>query len=378
MVVSRVETNIRNGRRLTSSRAFIEPVIHRKNLHLLPDSYVTRVFVEEKLNLRSVFFTRHGQKYVALARKEIILSAGTIGSTQILMLSGIGPANHLRELGIPVIKNLSVGENFQDHPLYFGVNFRTNLTYTQLSVREYVEQYLRGTGFYTIVGNLQGIGFYDFDLISNDGYPEIEMIHLPSPSFNDYTRLVISLTNDTYNAIFNDVDPLNAFIIYIILLHPESRGTIRLASRDPYVYPLIDPHWFTDPNNVDLNTVYRAIMFIRNNLGKTEAFRRMDAQMTRVNVTACSHLEYDSIEYWYCNIRYLSLNIYHPCCTNRMGPDPTKGAVVDARFRVHGFNTLRVVDASAFPFSFAGHPAANCIMIGERAYDFILEDHLND
>lgn len=376
--VSRIETNIRNGRRLTSARAYLEPVIDRKNLHLLSESYVTRIFVEEKLNIRAVFFTRQGQKYVALARKEIILSAGAIGSPQILMLSGIGPADHLRELNIPLVKNLSVGNNFQDHPLYFGVNFESNLTYTPLSVRQYVEQYLRGTGFYTVIGNLQGIGFYDFDLNANDGYPEIEMIHLPSPSFDNYTRISLALTDDSYNAIFRNVNPLNSFIIYIILLHPKSKGTIRLASSDPYVYPLIDPNWFTDANNTDLNTIYRSIMFIRDQLGNTEAFKRMDARMTTVNVTACSHLTYDSEEYWYCNIRYLSLNIYHPCCTNRMGPDPTQGAVVDSRFRVHGYKSLRVVDASAFPFSFAGHPASNCIMIAERTFDFILEDHLLD
>lgn len=371
--VSRIQTMLRNGRRLSTARAFLMPALRRKNLHVLSHSFVTHLHMNELLNINRVTFTRHGRTYIAFARKEIILSAGSFGSAQILMLSGIGPEDHLRELGIPVVKNLSVGNNLQDHPLFFGALFQTNYTSENLTVRSYVEQYLQETGLYTITGNLQGVGFYDN--MGNDSYPDMELILLPSSAFNNFTQRVLSLTDEVFDSVFTPYDPDTTLIVYAILLHPLSVGTFRLASKDPYVYPLINPNWFSDENNYDLETVYNIITFIRDRIANTNAFRSINATMTRLNLTACSDLEFDSREYWYCNIRQLSLNIYHPSGTNMMGPNPNRGAVVDARFKVHGFNSLRVVDASVIPFSLAGHPAAPCIMLGERAYDFILEDH---
>lgn len=372
--VSRIQSNIRNGQRLSAYRAFLEPVLGSKNLRLLPNSYVTKIYVNESSNRREVYFSHRQQLYKARAKKEIILSAGTISSPQILMLSGIGPENHLRELKIPVVKNLQVGSNLQDHTAYYGTYFRTNFTDPRQSVQEYIEDYMNETGFYTVAANLQGIGYYETPSNTERGYSDAELIIVPSPILNNYTRTAFRFTNETFQGLWGSVNGENSFIVYIILLRPESKGTIRLRSNDPYAYPLIDAKFLSDRNNRDIRKVYEMIQFVHR-LQRTRAFRSIDAQIGAINLPACRRFKRNSRDQWYCNIRHLTFNLYHPVGTNKMGPNPNSGAVVDSRFRVHGFRSLRVVDASVLPFSFAGHPAASAMMIGDRAFEFIAEDH---
>lgn len=375
--VSRIQTNIRNGQRLTAYRAFVEPVRNNRNLKLLPESYVTKIYVNETANVRMVYFSHRKQLYRVRANKEIILSAGSISSPQILMLSGIGPREHLRKLNIKVVKNLPVGNNLQDHTVYYGTYFETSHVDPEKSVKEYVKEYLNGTGFYTVAANLQGIGYFVSSKSEGD-YSDVELIIVPSPILNEYTQTAFRFTDETYNGLWGNVNGNNSFIIYIVLLRPKSQGTIRLASNDPYDYPLIDSRFLSDSKGEDIRKVYDTIKYV-NKLQTTKAFRSINAKIGRINLPACTrNYRRNSKEYWYCNIRHLTFNLYHPVGTNKMGPNPNDGAVVDSKFRVHGFKTLRVVDASVLPFSFAGHPAASSFMIGERAFDFILNDHRND
>lgn len=373
--ISRIQSNIENGQRLTSYRAFLEPEIWRRNLHLLPESYVIKLIVNETLNKREVIFSHRNRLYVVKANKEIILSAGTISSPQILMLSGIGPANHLNQLGIPVVKDLSVGNNLQDHATYYGTYFRTNYSDPLQSVRTYVKEYLNQTGFYTVAANLQGIGYYETPDNREKGYPDCELIVVPAPILNNYTQEAFRFTDETFQGLWGNVDQATTFIVYVVLLRPESRGTIRLKSDDPYAYPLINPRFLSDTNGRDIKKIYDMIQFVHK-LQNTDAFRSIDAKVGSINLPACNHLRRNVKKYWYCNIRHLTMNLYHPVGTNKMGSDPGKGAVVDSKFRVHGFKTLRVVDASILPFSFSGHPAAPTMMLGDRAFDFIVEEHL--
>lgn len=372
--VSRINTNIRDGNRLSTYKAFLRPEICRKNLQLLPDSYVTKLYINETTNRREVYFSRYKQSYVVKANKEIILSAGTINSAQILMLSGIGPADHLEELGIPLVKNLSVGNNLQDHPAYFGSYFITNHSESTKPVREYVKEYLEHIGFYTVAGNVQALGYYETPDNLEKGYPDVELLMASSPlSFNFLPRILM-LTNETAEDVFKSLDPSCSFFVCIILLRPESKGTIRLKSKDPYEYPLIDSCFLCDKNENDIKKIYDTIQFLRK-LQETKAFKSIDAKYHENNLSGCKCFEKSTKKYWYCVIRHLTMNIFHPVGTNKMGPNPNDGDVVDVNFRVHGFKTLRIVDASIFPFSFAGHPVASCIMIGEKAYDLITQEY---
>lgn len=372
--VSRVQSNIRNGRRLSAFRAFLEPVQNRTNLKLLTKSFVTKIDPLKPKGI--VTFSRNGRTYQAFAKKEIILSAGSINTPQILMLSGIGPRDHLRQMNIPLIRDLPVGNNLRDHPTFFGTIFDTNNTFVDKGVREFVKEYLKGKGFYTIAGNLQVIGFYKTrnNLEKPSSGPNIELLQVPSPSASNYTKISLGLSQETFDAVFANVNGSNAFLLHTVVLHPESHGTVRLKSKNPYEYPLIDKRFFSDPKGVDIESIYNTLDFI-NRLENTTAFKKMNAKRRRINLPACAGFRYDTKSYWLCLIRQLSFSIYHPVGTAKMGPSIVSGAVVDARFKVHGFKSLRVVDASVLPFSFGGHPSATCMMLGERAYDFIRQDY---
>lgn len=374
--ISRMQSNIRDGRRLSLYKAFLQPALNKKNLHLLPDSYVIKIYICDKSKINKVYFTRNGKLYVAIAKKEIILSAGAVSTPQILMLSGIGPADHLMELGIPVVQNLSVGKNLQNHPLLFGLHFQSNYSYTEKSIKENVKEYLHGKGSYTIARNIEAIGYYETEDNEEKGRPNIELLLHSPPIIYSYPKIPLGLTEESFFSLMENVNTATSSFIYIILLRPKSHGTIRLASKNPFLFPLIDTNFFSDPENKDLESMYNMVRFVYDKLAQTKSFKRMNARVERINIKQCKNFEFDSKDYWHCVIRHVAFNIFHPVGTAKMGPDPAKGAVVDARFKVYGFKSLRVVDASAMPFSISGHPAPNCIMMGERAYDFIREDYL--
>lgn len=376
--VSRIQSNIINGSRLSASRAFLEPILPRRNLEISTNSYVVKIIIDNQTKqARGVVFTRNGSIYVVKARKEIILSAGAFGSPHILQLSGLGPEKYLNSLGIKSIGNLPVGNNLQDHPTFYGIYFETNNTEPVQSIREYIVEYLHGTGLYTIAANLDGIGYYQTNLTDRRGYPDLELIMVPSPILNNYTQTAFRFTNETYDGLWRNVNGTNSFIIYVVLLRPKSKGTVRLASADPFAYPLIDSRFLSDPNNRDIDTLYAGIEFVLR-LSKTRAFRKMNAILGRVDVPACRGHDYLSKGYWYCLLRQLTTNVYHPVGTCKMGPNPKMGGVVDSKLRVHGIRGLRVADASVLPFSFSGHPAAATMLVGYRVSDFIKQDYISN
>lgn len=202
----------------------------------------------------------------------------------------------------------------------------------------------------------------------------LEVLHMSSPILNEDSQQLLELDDETFEGLYKDVNGDNSFTVQVIGTRPISRGTIRLASKNPFLYPIIDTQYLTDKHGKDINTIYEGILIVKQ-LEETEAFKRIDAKFIYPDLSACKDTIRDTREYWYCHIRQLSFNIYHPVGTAKMGPNPKKGAVVDARFKVHGFKSLRVVDASIFPKSFSGHPVAACMMIAEKAYDTILEDY---
>lgn len=370
--VARMQSNIRNGRRLSSYKAFLEPVLHRKNLIIQCNSYVIKVLPSD--DKQTVLYVQNGKLFYALARKEIILSGGSFGTPHILMLSGIGPKDHLLKLKIPVVKNLAVGHNLRDHLSFTGIMFRTNSTFVDKGTKEFMKEYLQGTGPYTITAGIEAISFYDTPSNDEKRNPNVEFLQMTSPLINEDTQKILELNDETFDAFFKGVNGNNSFMVQVIGTRPKSRGSVRLASKHPFSYPLIDTQYLTDVKGDDINEIYEGIQFLEK-LEETKAFKKIDAKLIYPRVPACKDTIFKSREYWYCHIRQLSFNIYHPVGTAKMGPSPKNGDVVDARFKVYGFDSLRVVDASIFPNLFSGHPAAACMMIAEKAYDTILEDY---
>ncbi|KAF2895782.1 hypothetical protein ILUMI_10384 [Ignelater luminosus] len=364
-----------HGKRDSTAKAFLRSANNRKNLKISTNSYVTKVLIDSKTKAAyGVQFAKNGRLYIARAKQEVIISGGAINSPQILMLSGVGPEKHLKEMGIPVIQDLPVGRSLQDHATYYGLYVHTNLTEPVQSFDDNIRQYLNDYGPLSIALNSQGVGFHQSNLTKITGYPDIEFEFIPSNSTSPFLQRSLKVRDDVYNALWSRVNEQTDFNVYLIVLHTRSVGNVTLASKNPYQYPLIDPGYLSDPEGRDINVMYQALQIFERLL-QTEPMRQLNASIIYPEFSECVGLEKGSQEYWYCCFRLLTAHLYHPIGTCKMGPDSKQGAVVDYKLKVHGISKLRVADASIIPFPPSGHTSAPSVMIGEKVSDMIKQDY---
>ncbi|RZC35994.1 glucose dehydrogenase [FAD, quinone]-like, partial [Asbolus verrucosus] len=351
------QLNTKEGKRDHAGNAFINSIKNRSNLKIATESYVTKILIfENNKTVSGVKFSHKGQTYIAKTKKEVILSAGAIASPQILMLSGIGPAKHLDDVGIKVIENLEVGSVLRDHATFYGLQFDSNYTKTIKPLKQYIKEYFKGYGSLTYPHNDDGIGFYQTKFEKYPDYPDLEIQMIIIDEFlNTLQNRLASAKEHSWQHL----DMTRSFALYIIGLHAKSTGTIRLKNS----------------KNVDIDTLYEGIKFALS-LVETQAFKQINTTLVKQVLPSCQDKPYLSKSYWYCVLRYFTSNLYHPLGTCPMGPDRNKGAVVDSRTKVYGIRNLRVADASIFPFTFSGHPNAPCVMIGEKVSDLIKLQYL--
>jgi 4-pyridoxate dehydrogenase len=345
------QANIGGGRRMSAAVAFLRPAMSRANLSVVTDALVTRVVIEGG-RATGVEYRRGGETITATARRETIVSGGTINSPQILMLSGIGDAAHLAENGItPVCDLRGVGQNLQDH-LTAMVHmrrrapgpFRAGLRYDRL-VLNMARAYLTGTGPAT---NLP-LG----PMVFLKSRPELE---LPDIQF------LFQGTPPAVAPWFPIVRPgwRDGFCCRPVLLRPESRGTIRLASAEPEKAVVIRQNFLASDN--DLRTLRDGLKMARNVMSQPSLAAFHDAELAPGPDVATD----DDIDAY---IHATAATAHHPLGTCRMGIDDA--AVVDAELRVRGVDGLRVVDASVMPDMVGGNINAAVLMIAEKASDMI-------
>ncbi|XP_024888207.1 glucose dehydrogenase [FAD, quinone]-like, partial [Temnothorax curvispinosus] len=267
----------------SSNRAYLHPVHGRTNLHLTRKSTVTKVLIDRITNRAiGVEFVKNKQTIRVFAKNEVILCAGAIRSPQLLMLSGIGPAKHLTDLGINVIRDAPVGENLIDHITFFGLTFTTNAA----------------------------VGYQLFDLIN--------------PFNSHISDFLINRMGKVYDSgrEWDKYSLTNGWTVLPILLKPKSRGRITLLANDVNVKPEIVPNYFDDPD--DVRTMIAGIRTALS-IGQTKTMQAFDSKLLNITYTECNNYEYDSDAYWECAIRMLSTTLYHYCGTCKMGPsgDPT-------------------------------------------------------
>ncbi|XP_018333249.1 glucose dehydrogenase [FAD, quinone]-like [Agrilus planipennis] len=347
--VGYVQASTRNGRRNSGDNAFLRPVDRRSNLKLQINSLATKVLLDGNCST-GVEFISGNKKYVARARSEVILSAGAYQSAQILMLSGIGPPSELSRHNISVKLDLPVGRNYMDQYSYF-ISCTTNIT-SNLTVRESIAQYLRTVGPLTTSDGTELVAF------CNTSYTPIEYVSQVTSSISLVNG---SLTFDAQRAI--------AFNTYIMLLHPKSVGNIQLASPDPIQYPRLNPNFLQHDD--DLATLVEAAQLLVRIL-QNDQFQKFN--LTILRESSCSNFDFNSNEYWRCVARCIGFPGNHPSGTCRMGLSP-EDSVVNERLVVHGMRNLRVADAGIVPLTLTGHMFATAYMIGEKAADFIKQDH---
>ncbi len=342
----RGQYSIRHGRRSSASNAYLRPVRQRANLTVVTGALVTRVLFK---NTRAVgvAYAQGSEIVNAHADKEVVLAGGTFNTPQVLMLSGIGPAEHLRGHGIEVLADLPVGENLQDHvaaQMWFERKtpgpFRDVMRFDRMALAMPLA-YFFGIGAATIVpGGLHAFVKTDPSL----PVPDIEFMFRGAPAG---AHLWFPFVRPAYR---------DGFGLRPCLLHPESRGSIRLRSADPAATVRIFLNILSDPR--DLERLRGGFLRARDIARQPamDPFRGQELSPGR-GVTAP-----DQIDAW---IRKVAITAHHPVGTCAMG------SVLDPELRVRGLESLRVVDASAMPDLISAHTNACVLMIAEKAADMI-------
>ena len=350
---SRMQMTIRHGRRESAATAYLHPVLARKNLKVAVRAQVANILFEGKRAV-GVAYLKNGERRIARAEREVILSAGTINSPQILMLSGIGEPEALAAHGIKVTVPLpGVGENLQDHPaalLIYGRGDRSplvsNMRLDRLALGA-VEAFTLGSGFMTdLPGGITGF----VKTGSGKLMPDIQLLFIAG-------SLAAAPYLPPFRKAFAD-----SFACRIVLLRPESRGSVTLGSADPLAHPRIHQALLSTAN--DWKALREGIALFRE-LARRPELTSFISREIGPGVDATTEAQIETYT------RQTAVTAHHPAGTCKMGADNDAMAVVDETLRVRGVEQLRVVDASVFPDLVGGNINAPVIMIAERAAELI-------
>ncbi|CAH1402166.1 unnamed protein product [Nezara viridula] len=375
---SQAQTTTCGNRRHSAVSAYLLPLKSRPNVHILKNAYVTEVHTDGETNrVCAVSFLHNNQKRIVLSRKEVILSAGTFGSPKILMLSGIGPAGHLHEVGVATIVDLPVGENLQEHLATATVTYLINTTDSATlpkqiaTIESEFSQWLNGANN-SLANNLpEALGYVKTKYAGHKA--DIELIGVAMSVAGDggvFWKRTRNISDEVYDKTWKPIFFAEGFNIFPMMMYPRSRGTVRLRSSDPRDSIVIDGNFHSDPFDVQVTI---AGIRAAQEVARTKAFQEIGATLYTNPVYGCESYEFDSDEYWECAIRSVPFQLHHQSGTCKMGSHPSN-SVVDHRLRVHGLTGLRVADASIMPKVPGVHTMAPCYMIGEKAADMIKED----
>ncbi|MFF0500585.1 GMC family oxidoreductase [Nocardia aobensis] len=347
--ISIFQQSVKDGLRYSSSRGFITNRPN-PNLKVVTKAHVARVVIEKGRAIGVEVIEKKGRRIIR-AEKEVVVSGGVMGSAHILLLSGVGPAGHLRDLGIEVNADLPVGQNLHDH-LFVPMTFISKKALHRGIPSHFAAGFLKelrspGSSWFgrTV---FESVGFVRTSFAKD--IPDMQIHTLPwsYPTPNqDEDKLHM-------------VDKREAMTIFPTLIYPKSRGELRLASTDPLTSPLIDPGYLSDP--ADMDFLVEAIGMIR----EAAANKAIAGDITEEFSPGPAFTDETALR------RELPMRIhsvYHPVGTCRMGVD--ERAVVDPQLRVRGIEGLRVADASIMPSITGGNTNAPCYMIGEKAAEFI-------
>jgi choline dehydrogenase/4-pyridoxate dehydrogenase len=350
---SRMQMTIRNGRRESAATAYLHPVLARKNLKVTVRAHVASILLEG-LRAAGVEYLRDGQRHVARVEREVIVSAGALNSPQILMLSGIGEPQALAAHGIKVRVPLpGVGQNFQDHPaalLIYGRGDKSplvsNMRLDRLALG-IAEAFALGRGFMTdLPGGITGFVKTE----PAKPLPDIQLLFIAG-------SLAAAPYLPPFRKAFAD-----SFACRVVLLRPESRGSVTLGSANPLAHPRIRQGLLSTAN--DWTALREGIHRFRE-LARRPELGSFVAREIGPGADVATDAQIETYT------RQTAVTAHHPAGTCKMGVDKDPMAVVDDTLGVRGVERLRVVDASVFPDLVGGNINAPVIMIAERAADLI-------
>lgn len=341
---------IRDGERWSAAAAYLRPIVGvRPNLKVISNAFAGRIVIERKTAVGVEFSAGPGKPVQSVyAKREVLVCGGAFQSPQLLLLSGIGPADELKKLGVPVEHDSpEVGRNLQDH-LDASVIYEMTKPISMYSKTRGLKQPMIGLQY----------------LFAKQGHGRTNHLHAGAflKTRGELDRPDIQL--HVVNAVMIDHARVKAdrdgFTVHVCQLRPESRGTVTLASRNPFDAPLIDPCYLAE--EVDRRTMRDSVRIVRDICGQ-EALDLYRGDELRPGAQVRTDAEIDA---W---IRQNAETIYHPVGTCRMGVDDK--APVDEELRVRGVDGLRVIDASVIPTLVGGNTNAPTIMIAEKLSDMI-------
>ncbi|MGB0843441.1 MAG: choline dehydrogenase [Alphaproteobacteria bacterium] len=346
--VSRFDATRWNGKRCSAAVAFLKPVLNRPNLKLITRAHVEKLTTEGKA-VTGLVFGHKNKRAEVKARKEVILAGGAINSPQVLMLSGIGPADHLTQQGIKVVHDLQgVGQNLQDHATVI----------LQWSCKKNLPIHTVDKPWNKLAAGLKWI-FTRKGVVSSNVWEAGGLIR--GNAKVAYPNIQYHFAPVGFEFEGEKIKLRQAFAIHVDLLRPRSSGEVRLQSSDPYQKPTLLFSYFE--NEQDLEELVEGVRKTRELINQPAMDEYRDLEFE-----PGSQLETDEdLKNW---VRMNSETDYHPSCTCAMGRG--EKAVVDGEMRVHGIENLRVVDASVMPNIVSGNLNAPTMMIAARAADFIL------
>ncbi len=344
--------NQKRGRRWSTARGFLKPVLDRPNLTVVTDAHATRLEVSDK-QIKGIHFRQQGRDCYARADREVLLSAGAVSSPVLMQRSGIGASELLQQHGIETIHELpGVGENLQDH-LQVRAAFKVKNTPT-LNERSH-----------SLWGRLtMGLEYFLFKRGPLTMSPSQLGGFVKSDPSQQSANLEYHIQPLSCEKLGGELHRFPAFTASVCNLRPKSRGHVHLRSADPLAPPVIKPNYLSHPQ--DRQVAADALKLTRT-ICKAPALAPFEPEEFKPGV------DIESDEELARAAGDIATTIFHPVGTCKMGDDPM--AVVDARLRVHGLTGLRVVDASIMPTITSGNTNSPVVMIAEKAADMILEDN---
>lgn len=408
-----INYNMRNGRRLSTYTAFLEPLQNNPRLTIYKFSEVTRVLLRGDDNEAfGVEYIRHGVKKSAFAKREIIVSAGAIQSPKILMNSGLGPKAHLESLGvcpslevfpdlvnvcdllnqcshhtlscthqIPVKADLPVGKNLQDHISVYLGPFLLDKPISMLLDRDVntqtMEEFMKfGTGPVSSTG-VEATGLISTKYAIEDGkgdWPDIQYILLGTGIYQrmpqDFAH-AFHVDENKLMKYFAHAKGKDSFQIIVSLARPRQTGEMLLKSSDPLDRMLIDPKYLHDERDVKVlvEGLKRAVDLVEN----STTFKAVGARFTDEKFPGCEHIPIRTDEYWECFARQYSITLHHIVGSCSMGKADSAESVTDSQLRVRGTKSLRVVDLSVIPAVPTTNSFPTALLVGSKGASMILD-----
>lgn len=347
------------GTRSSSWNVFLKPAIKRTNLDVISFASVTKINFDGNKRAVSVSYTKNGLEREVKVSKEVILSAGTVDSAKLLLLSGIGDKKELVSIGVsPIVANLpSVGKSFQDQPEIL-LNLTAHADLKKVTYKDFESYQKRKSGLLIKNVNLV-IGFLKDEISSMNE--------------ND-TRIEYEFDLD--DGLKSTKNPGQIFAS-IVLIAPSSRGSIKLKSADPRDDPFIDPNYLSTKS--DINVYRRGIKRFVTFSSQSEIFKNLGIKIRSVDIPGCGHLTPMTLmndTFLDCFIRMESETAIHMTSSCRMGSSNDPLAVVDPRLRVlGGVKNVRVIDASIMPQVTRGNTNSPTVMIADKGSKMVIDDN---